>query len=185
MQQLNTMKLQDTNFRVDIIRKKRLKNIYLQLTSKNVLQIKANKYVSIRYIKEFILEKKFWILKKNKELKYIDDNGFLYLDNICLFRDYNITKETLDQFYRDKAQEVILPLVEEYSKKMQLFPTAIKFRRNKTRWGSCSYKNIINFNIYLMKKDIDFIKYVVIHELAHIKHKNHQKSFWDLVKEYQ
>jgi predicted metal-dependent hydrolase len=95
-----------------------------------------------------------------------------------------LSKEDLDKFYKQKAQEIILPLIKEYSNKMQLFPTDVKFRRNKTRWGSCSYKNIINFNIYLIKKDIEFIKYVVVHELAHIKYKNHQKDFWNLVKKY-
>jgi predicted metal-dependent hydrolase len=67
---------------------------------------------------------------------------------------------------------------------MNLHPSRVSFRFNKTRWGSCSYKNSIVFNYYLAKLPEDVIEYVVVHELAHIKHKNHQKNFWALVGEF-
>jgi len=67
---------------------------------------------------------------------------------------------------------------------MNLFPSKVSFRFNKTRWGSCSYKNSIVFNYYLSKLPIELIEYVVVHELAHIEHKNHSKKFWDLVEKY-
>ena len=65
---------------------------------------------------------------------------------------------------------------------MSLYPSNLKFRNNKGRWGSCSYKNSISLNINLMKFPLSVIEYVIIHELAHIKHKNHSKFFWDLVE---
>ena len=84
-----------------------------------------------------------------------------------------------------KRDTKILPLkLEEYSKKMNLIPTSISYRKNKRTWGSCNYKNGLNFNILLMKFPIELMEYVIIHELAHIKHKNHSKSFWDLVEVY-
>ena len=54
----------------------------------------------------------------------------------------------------------------------------------KSKWGSCSVKNSLIFNYYLAKLPEDIIEYVVVHELAHIKHKNHQKEFWDLVSKF-
>ena len=67
---------------------------------------------------------------------------------------------------------------------MNLFPTSISYRKNKRTWGSCNYKNGLNFNILLMKFPIEVMEYVIIHELSHIKHKNHSKDFWNLVSFY-
>ncbi len=67
---------------------------------------------------------------------------------------------------------------------MQLFPTSIKYRKNKRTWGSCNFKNGLNFNTLLVKFPLEVIEYVVIHELAHIKYKNHSKDFWNLVYKY-
>ena len=74
--------------------------------------------------------------------------------------------------------------MEEYSKIMDLFPSSISYRKNKRTWGSCNYKNGLNFNILLMKFPIEIMEYVIIHELAHIKYKNHSKDFWNLVAIY-
>nr|WP_266096231.1 M48 family metallopeptidase [Aliarcobacter cryaerophilus] len=78
----------------------------------------------------------------------------------------------------------ISTFIEKYSNLMQLFPTKISYRKNKRTWGSCNYKNELNFNILLMKFPLYIMEYIVIHELAHIKHKNHSKKFWDLVEKY-
>ena len=67
---------------------------------------------------------------------------------------------------------------------MALVPTNIRFRKTKRQWGSCSGKNVLSFNTMLMKLPLSVIQYIIVHELAHIKHKHHQKSFWKLVEEH-
>jgi predicted metal-dependent hydrolase len=67
---------------------------------------------------------------------------------------------------------------------MQLFYTHVGFRKTKSRWGSCSHKNSLSFSTNLAKTDPHFIEYVVVHELAHIKHKNHSKEFWNEVEKF-
>lgn len=54
-------------------------------------------------------------------------------------------------------------------------------RNNKTRWGSCSGDNRISLNIHLMRLPLHLQQYIVLHELCHTVHKNHQKSFWQLL----
>ncbi len=90
----------------------------------------------------------------------------------------------IDHFYKTKAKMVIPSLVEKWAQKMRLYPTNITFRKTKRQWGSCSTKNTISFNTMIMKLPQHVIEYIIVHELAHIKHKHHQKAFWELVSEY-
>ena len=90
----------------------------------------------------------------------------------------------IDMFYKQKAIEKITPLVAKWSQEMGLTPTHIGYRKAKTRWGSCSSRDRVSFNYYLMKMSSSCIEYVVVHELAHIVHKNHSADFWGLVKRY-
>ena len=90
----------------------------------------------------------------------------------------------MDMFYKQKAIEKITPLVEKWSKEMELIPNYIGYRKAKTRWGSCSARDRISFNYHLMKLPMSLVEYVVVHELAHIKEKNHSSDFWALVGKY-
>ena len=87
-----------------------------------------------------------------------------------------------DNYYKEQCSLIITPIVEQYAQKMQLYPEKISYRHNKSRWGSCSAKNTISLNTRLIMLPISVITYVVIHELAHIKQKNHSPNFWALVE---
>ncbi len=170
---------------VKLENKKNIKHCYLRVLDSNTLHIKANIYFTKNDAKNLIYKKKDWIiegLEKYKAKKIINENEFLYMGEVKTLADYNILD--VDKFYRTKSEEIIKPMVESYSKIMNLSSSSIKYRKNKRTWGSCNYKNGLNFNILLMKFPLVVIEYVVIHELAHIKHKNHSRKFWDLVEKY-
>jgi len=59
---------------------------------------------------------------------------------------------------------------------------AVKVTNAKTRWGSCSAKNSLNFTWRLIMCPMPVIDYIVVHELCHIAHKNHGQAFWAAVK---
>lgn len=88
------------------------------------------------------------------------------------------------ELLKQKAKEILPQKVEFYSSLMGLTPTSIKITSAKTRFGSCSGKNSICFSCRLMRYPEAAIDYVVVHELAHIKHKNHGKSFYALIEKY-
>ena len=87
-------------------------------------------------------------------------------------------------FYKYYAPKILLNRVEYFANLMNLHPKKVSFRKAKTRWGSCSSVNNISLNIGLLMLSNELIDYVVVHELAHIKHKNHFKEFWNMVEKY-
>ena len=82
------------------------------------------------------------------------------------------------------AQKEITDRALFWSDKMGLNPSYIHIKEMKSRWGSCTGKNGINLNIRLFYTPKPVIDYVVIHELCHITHKNHQAAFWQAVETF-
>ena len=93
-------------------------------------------------------------------------------------------KEVARQIYRLSAKKYILEKVIYYADLMNLKPKEVKINGAKTRWASCSAKGNLNFSWRLMMAHDDFIDYVVIHELAHLKEMNHSPRFWQVVETY-
>lgn len=65
-----------------------------------------------------------------------------------------------------------------------LMPSVIRVKRMRTRWGSCGPRNDINLNWLLAFAPPTVLEYVVVHELCHIRHRDHSAQFWDLVAQH-
>ena len=57
-------------------------------------------------------------------------------------------------------------------------------KNQKTRWGSCSDKNNINLNVNLVRLPDELIDYVMLHELVHIRIKDHSNRFWEALSKF-
>jgi predicted metal-dependent hydrolase len=90
----------------------------------------------------------------------------------------------LQKYYQREAEKLIRTRIQIWSSQMKLFPKALKFRNQKTRWGSCTSRGSIQINWRLIGAPIEVIDYILIHELAHLKHMNHSEEFWALVAAY-
>ena len=169
---------------VHLEKRRNIKHVYLRVLNPNLIQIKTNIYYTLLDARDLIEKKMTWIENTiiRLEEKNINDDEFLYLGERKKIEDFKI--KNIDSFYKKEILKYLPDLVQEYSIKMNLIPTSISYRKNKRTWGSCNYKNGLNFNILLMKFPIELMEYVIIHELAHIQHKNHSKNFWDLVESY-
>ena len=91
-------------------------------------------------------------------------------------------QEILNQWYVKRAKDKFLKLVNKYEEVLNEQVNGIRIKTMKTRWGSCNVKTKnINLNLELIKNPQECIEYVVLHELAHLKHPNHSKEFWEYV----
>ena len=83
-----------------------------------------------------------------------------------------------------QAREYLPMRVDYWSGIMGLTPTGLKITSARTRFGSCSGKNSLCFSWRLMQYPREAIDYVVVHELAHIRHHDHSPAFYALVERY-
>ena len=83
-----------------------------------------------------------------------------------------------------QAREYLPMRVDYWSGIMGLAPAGIKITSARTRFGSCSGKNSICFSWRLMQYPPEAIDYVVVHELAHIRHHDHSPAFYALIERY-
>lgn len=82
---------------------------------------------------------------------------------------------------RRRAADILPEKVRRYAEIMGVAPAGITVTGARTRFGSCSGKNRLSFSFRLMTYPDEAIDYVVVHELAHIVHKNHGSEFYDLI----
>ena len=83
-----------------------------------------------------------------------------------------------------QAKEYLPMRVDYWSDIMGLTPTGLKITSARTRFGSCSGKNSICFSWRLMQYPPEATDYVIVHELAHIRHHNHSPAFYALIERY-
>lgn len=90
-------------------------------------------------------------------------------------------KERLKKFYINSCKKVVADRVKIYQKALRVKPKTIEVDESKTKWGSCTSDKKITFNYRLAMAPMESIDYVVVHELCHLEHMNHDRSFWRLV----
>lgn len=93
-------------------------------------------------------------------------------------------QDRLRDYYKLSAIQHLQQRVKTWSEIMSLAPKKLSFREQKSRWGSCSSRGQISLNWKIIAAPLSVIDSVVVHELAHLRHMNHSKSFWDFVDLY-
>lgn len=83
-----------------------------------------------------------------------------------------------------KAQAVLPPIIAFWSEKMGVAPTGFRVTTARRRYGSCSGKNSLCFSCFLMNCPEKAVELVVVHELCHIREKNHGPGFYALLERY-
>lgn len=135
-----------------------------------------------RVKREFVNGEGFPYLGSNYRLQIVDNsnqdlalkNGLFIIKRTALSK----ARDKFIDFYKQKARARLPKAVEQYSQKMGLYPSGVRVQELKNRWASCSADGMLNFHWRCMMTPLSALDYIVVHELAHLKHPNHTPDFW-------
>ena len=196
------MQLTYNNKDYDIVINKKFsqKNTYIRVKKDLKVTVTTNYFISNHSIEKLIRDNFDRICKMIdfQEKKVKNNNGFFYLgrqyvvihtdkkgitfdgDKVYIGNDFDI-----DNWYKKEAKKLFLERLNyNYDKFTKSIPyPKLRIRKMTTRWGVCNIKtHIITLNLELMKRDIGYLDYVIIHEMSHLIHGDHSRSFWKLVE---
>lgn len=143
--------------------RKNVKNLYISIKNGAVI-VTAPKTVKDKEIENLTNKKAKWIYNKLKE--------------------NSLKKEREDLYTKEEFVSVVGKIARNLITETGLKPNRIRVKEIKYAWGSCSSNKNITINAKLIKYSKDAIKYVILHELCHLKYMNHSREFWNLVSTY-
>ena len=196
---------------IDKLTRSKRRTIALIVERDGTLSVRAPMRVSHAVIEAFIQQKADWIMRTREKLKtikqpptrqYVDGEKFLYLGSFFDLKLVQSQRPSLQfgsgftlshgmqekgelyftKWYKERAYEIIAIRVKEYAQKYHFIPRQVKINSARTRWGSCSSKGTLNFTWRLVMAPLEVIDYVVIHELSHLRVKDHSRKFWNVVE---
>jgi len=153
-----------------VIRSSR-RTLCLEITGDLTVLVRAPRRCSDRRVAAFVADHEDWLREHMAIARQRRDAAFA--------RQVSPEEE---QALRRLAAEVIPQRVAVWGRQMGLTPTGVKITSAKKRFGSCSGRNSLCFSWRLMQYPAEAVDYVVVHELAHIRHHNHGAAFWALVE---
>ena len=141
------------------------KSLKLYWTENKELDIAVPSFFTRRNLSDFLNKKKHSLIKtyeKQAHLRYL--------------RSFSVEEEKIE---RERLRAEATQFYSDFPAKLyNSRPKQIQIRKQKTRWGSCSSSGTISLNVYLRQLPEELRQYVFIHELVHMEHPHHQKSFW-------
>ncbi len=195
------MKFDDILYDVVIEKKRTTKHTYIRVKEDLKIYVTTNIKADEEYLIEVLRQnynsiakmiqkqlhkahekEKFLYLGKSYEIIYTDNFGV----SIGEKKVYINKSIDLDKWYKKEAKTIFQERLDfwyqHFSRKIQK-PT-LWIRKMSSRWGVCNTKDInITLNSELMKRDIKYLDYVIVHELSHLIYPNHSRKFWAVVEE--
>jgi len=92
-----------------------------------------------------------------------------------------VIRSCVEHTWKIEAHELLPTRVKELAAKWGFAYKRLKIKANRSCWGSCTYDNVINLSLHLMRMPDELVDYVILHELCHTIHKNHGRNFWRLL----
>lgn len=191
----------DKSYEVVINKKMGQKNTYIRVKKDLKVTVTTNYFTSKFFIDRLLKENYDRVCKMIdfQEIKHKNNNGFFYLGKqyTVIYKEGNDIEFSndkvyignlfdIDNWYKKQAKKLFLERLDyNYSKFTKKIPyPKLRIRKMTTRWGVCNIKtHIITLNLELMKRDIGYLDYVIIHEMSHLIHGDHSSRFWKLVEE--
>ncbi len=128
---------------------------------------------------------RFYLLGRKHTLRLTEERRIVYdesSDTVYLPREN--AERRLVKWLKDNARRILTKVTERQAARMGVSYKSVTITSARGRWGSCSHDNAVHYSFRLIYAPKDVIEYVVTHELAHTKQKNHSKAFWAVVSAY-
>jgi predicted metal-dependent hydrolase len=145
----------------------------MEISPEGDLILRAPRRMPLRLIEQFIASHEKWIAKHREKLRRRAE-----------FDEAHFSDEVQIQSLITRAKAILPEKTEYWAKIMGVTPTGVRITRAKKRFGSCSAENRIAYSYRLMAYPEEAIDYVVVHELAHIRHKNHSPEFYAYIARF-
>lgn len=189
------IQIQDQMIQFHVQYSKRSK-ISLQIETNGLIIVKAPKGASDELIRGAVERHSEWILENRQRLAaarqapkakaYQGEERFLYLGKEYPLHkliepgdlDAEALKLALKKFYFASLKKVVAQRMPQYQAQLKVKPKTVEIVESTTKWGSCSADKKLTFNYRLAMAPPEVIDYVIIHELCHLLHMNHDRSFW-------
>ena len=196
----------------DKITRTKRRTIALIVERDGRLIVRAPRRASSEDIEKLIAQKEKWIRSKQelaketyaafKPREYVNGEEFLFLGkkhtleiverskpSLTLDETFRLSRSALpkapqvfERWYRQQALKVFSERVEWYAKQHGYSYAKIRISSAQTRWGSCSSRGTLSFTWRLVMAPVEVIDYLAVHELVHLKVKNHSKGYWSVVR---
>jgi predicted metal-dependent hydrolase len=175
---LITVPIDTTDWQIDCIIHKNYEWILKQV-ARNESKLKA---IGVRETNRFTYLGSEYaiIINKNNNIRDVTIDGEYCIINLKAKDDENeLAFKVLSDWCYLTAKQYFTQLVYKYLPLVNKDVSKVAIRQMKTRWGSCNpAKQYINLNIELLKKSEPLIEYVVLHEVTHLIHRNHDNNFY-------
>lgn len=175
---------------VKYVQNRRAKNLAIRINQQGEIRVTIPRYTSLKRAEAFLWSKKDWIKRKLQELhersgseKMLKEGDLINVRGksipITLKGKTEPLEEAIWRILQEEAREYLPVRVEALADRYGIKISGVKVRRMKTRWGSCTAKNSINLNSWLVMLPDHLSDYVILHELVHTSHRDHSPRFWD------
>ena len=156
----------------NLIRSER-RTLSMELSPEGDLILRAPRRMPLRHIEQFVASHESWIAEHREKIRRRAE-----------FDEAHFSDEVQIQSLITRAKAILPEKTEYWAKIMGVTPTGVRITRAKKRFGSCSPENRIAYSYRLMAYPEEAIDYVVVHELSHIRHKNHSPDFYAFVARF-
>ena len=150
-----------------VVTKCRRKSVSMKVTGPNRVEVRAPYLMPDEEIRRILEAHRAWIGKRLEMARQAAQRPP---------RTQAELRELAEAFKR-----WLPPVLEDYCARLGVTPARVTVRHQKTRWGSCSSAGGLNFNCLLALAPENVRRYVVLHEVCHLREMNHSPAFWRLV----
>lgn len=92
-----------------------------------------------------------------------------------------LIESALRLWLRKRLREDVTAFVRQHGEPNGLKPKRVEIKDQKHLWGSCGLDRVVSLNWHLIFAPKTVLEYAVVHELCHLRHRNHDRQFWGLV----